>query len=158
MVEKREIFGMDLLLLLLYAPGKSNKMNEPVIGMTRLQKELFLIQKLLQDKGIKYKYPFMPFNLGPFSKDLCRDIEWLKHENVIKEKIVESRYKGICRIYKLTKKGLRRATQLLTNHKIVNEIYPLIKEVKKQYNDMDIVSLVELTHNLFPEYVKKLTG
>jgi len=37
----------DILLLLLYSPGVSSQVNEPIAGRTRLVKMLFLFKKEL---------------------------------------------------------------------------------------------------------------
>lgn len=151
---KKMHFGSDILLLLLYAPGRSGKVNEPIRGVTRLQKELFLAQKALKDEGVKYKYAFRPYNLGPFSKDLYRDIEWLKVENVIDEKQVYSPVAGIYRTFALTEKGCEEVSNLLRSNDFLR-IFTTINKVKKEYNEMNLLQLVEFTHEVFPDYIKK---
>lgn len=71
----------DLLLLLLYSPGVSDKVNEPISGRTRLVKMLFLMKKELLphlQAGIKIDvksfYEFFGWNFGPFSVDAYDDI------------------------------------------------------------------------------------
>lgn len=71
----------DIMLLLLYAPGKKQVVNEPITGRTRLVKMLFLFRKeVLREfkKGTKIAedefYEFFPWNFGPFSVDVYDDI------------------------------------------------------------------------------------
>ena len=152
--QKNTQYGTDLLLLLLYARGNSGKINEPIGGITRLQKELFLVQKTLQDEGIKYKYPFRPYRMGPFSRDLYRDIEWLKSENVIQEKRLHFKDQGIYRIFKLTSEGCKEVSNLIKKPTTFG-ILRVVEQVKRQYNSMKLLDLVEFTHQVFPEYVQK---
>ena len=152
--QKNTQYGTDLLLLLLYARGSSGKINEPIGGITRLQKELFLVQKTLHDEGIKYKYPFRPYRMGPFSRDLYRDIEWMKSENVIQEERLHFKDKGIYRIFKLTSKGCKEVSNLMKKPTIFR-ILRVVEQVKRQYNSMKLLDLVEFTHQVFPEYVQK---
>ena len=71
----------DILLLLLYSPGVSDRINEPIIGRTRLVKMLFLFKKeamqhfskgtLISDENF---YQFFPWNFGPFSSQVFDDL------------------------------------------------------------------------------------
>lgn len=152
--KKSAQYGTDLLLLLLYARGSSSQINEPIGGITRLQKELFLLQKILQDEGIEYKYPLRPYQMGPFSRELYRDIEWLKSENIIEEKRPYFKNKGIRRVFKLTQEGRKEVSNLARNPNTFRML-KVVEQVKKRYNGMNLFDLVEFTHRAFPEYVKK---
>lgn len=152
--QKNTRYGTDLLLLLLYAQGSSGKINEPIRGITRLQKELFLVQKTLQNEGIKYKYQFRPYRMGPFSRDLYRDIEWLKTENKVDEERLFFEDKGVYRIFKLTPEGLEEVSNLIKEHTALR-ILEVVEQIKKRYNSMRLIDLVEFTHQVFPEYVQK---
>ena len=71
----------DILLLLLYSPGKTGKFNEPIVGKTRLIKMLFLFKKEalshfsrgteISDRNF---YEFFPWNFGPFSSQVYDDL------------------------------------------------------------------------------------
>lgn len=147
-------YGTDLLLLLLYARGSSGQINEPIGGITRLQKELFLVQKRLKDEGIKYKYPFRPYRMGPFSRDLYRDVEWLKSEHIIEEKRLYLKNKGIYRIFKLTPKGRKEVSNLIKKPTTFR-LLTVVEQIKRRYNSMNLLELVEFTHQVFPEYVQE---
>lgn len=81
----------DIILLLLYAAGKSNKENEPISGRTRLMKLLFLFEKELLDLMPSLGavsgevYAFNPYHYGPFSKDVFDDIAFLENVQMIEE-------------------------------------------------------------------------
>lgn len=71
------------MLLLLYSPGSGDQVNEPIAGRTRLVKMLFLFrQEALSHfkKGTELSeenfYRFFPWNFGPFSSDVYRDLEF----------------------------------------------------------------------------------
>ncbi len=141
----------DLLLFLLYAAGPSGKNCETIGGKTRLQKEVFLAQKDLKDKNIKSNYFFRPYHYGPYSIELYDDVNWLASEGIIEIRKIRLEKRGIYTEYKLTSKGINEMEQKLDdpNMKIS---FDIISGIKKQYNKMNIVSLVEYTHNKYPEY------
>lgn len=71
----------DLLLLLLYSPSRSEGINEPIVGRTRLVKMLFLFKRELLplfEKGTDLTeenfYEFFPWNFGPFSSQVYDDL------------------------------------------------------------------------------------
>jgi hypothetical protein len=71
----------DVLLLLLYSPGRGDEPNEPIIGRTRLVKMLFLfkeeaLQHFRRETDIPEDefYEFFPWNFGPFSRDVYDDL------------------------------------------------------------------------------------
>lgn len=71
----------DLLLLLLYSPGKGEAPNEPVVGRTRLVKMLFLFKEealphFQQGTRITSEnfYQFFPWDFGPFSTGVYDDL------------------------------------------------------------------------------------
>lgn len=71
----------DVLLLLLYSPGKTDAVNEPITGRTRLMKMLFLFKEeamkhFRAGTGITDEnfYEFFAWNFGPFSRDVYDDL------------------------------------------------------------------------------------
>ena len=82
--------ALDILLALLFAEGKNGICGEPIEGITRLDKLMFLLSKDRNFTDIINKgYTFEADNFGPFAPELFDDIEALKHENVLK--IISSR-------------------------------------------------------------------
>ncbi len=76
--------GIDVLLVLLYAPGISGKTSEPMCGITRLQKLLFLLWK----EGRFYEdipdlYNFKAYDFGPCMDDLYDDLEFAEDIGLI---------------------------------------------------------------------------
>jgi uncharacterized protein YwgA len=149
---KERLNRMDVLLLLLFADGASETINEPIEGKTRLQKELFLSQKKLKDHKISRPYSFRPYHYGPYCRDIYSDIEWLKNEKIIDEQSRYDAFGGILRVFSLTSRGCDEVRKMLKNQQI-DEQYRLIREVKKKFNAMSVVDLVEFTHHEYSDYV-----
>jgi len=83
----------DIILLLLFSPGKSQEKNEPVSGRTRLMKLVFLFKKELmshlpsfKDIDAQRQHDFKAYHFGPFSKDVFDDIQFLENVGLVDEK------------------------------------------------------------------------
>jgi hypothetical protein len=80
----------DILLLLLYVPGVTQKFNEPIRGRTRITKLMFLfVQEYYKrfdfDKKI-HESPeklFVPYKYGPFSEELFSNLEFFENIDFI---------------------------------------------------------------------------
>lgn len=147
-----DVTRMDILKMLLYAPDSSGTLNSPIKGKTRLQKEVFLAQKALEDMGIKRKYGFMPYFLGPFSRQLYFDMKWLEKKELVKESTYFMDEKGVYREFRLTDKGTREVECLIRNQEI-KKIYDIVSQIKRKYSNMQLRDLVEFTHQEFPGYM-----
>jgi uncharacterized protein YwgA len=143
---------MDLLLLLLLADGDKG-INEPIEGKTRLQKQLFLSQKMLKDNKIEKPYSFRPYYYGPYCKDIYSDIDLLKKDGIVKEEKVDN-FGGIVRVFSLTPQGVSEV-QGMIKKSAIRQQYNIIRAVKKQFNAMSVVDLVDFTHDAFKEYAGK---
>jgi uncharacterized protein YwgA len=143
---------MDLLLLLLFADGVGRTENEPIEGKTRLQKELFLSQKMLKEHKVSKPYSFRPYRYGPYCKDIYSDIEWLKNEGIIREEPRLDTCGGILRVFSLTSNGIEEVREML-KRPVVRAQYQMIREVKRRFNSMSVVDLVEYTHSEYADYV-----
>ena len=74
----------DLLMLLLYAKGKTGKVCEPIVGRTRLMKMVFLFDEEVRKKFDLDKVvpesvmpKFEAYDYGPFSAKVYDDLEFL---------------------------------------------------------------------------------
>lgn len=86
----------DILLLLLYSPGKTDRVNEPIIGRTRIVKMIFLFKEEAFEifkKGIDINeenfYIFFPWDFGPFSKEVYDDLTFFIYRKFIDQKDAE---------------------------------------------------------------------
>ena len=73
----------DILLVLLYSPGRSDQINEPISGRTRLVKMLFLFREEAlphfhagTDITSENFYQFFPWDFGPFSTQVHDDLDF----------------------------------------------------------------------------------
>jgi hypothetical protein len=86
----------DILLLLLYSPGKTNEYNEPIIGRTRLVKMLFLFKNEALEhfrRGTDINednfYEFFAWDFGPFSTQVYDDITFFMLRGFIESTLTE---------------------------------------------------------------------
>jgi len=147
-----KINRMDILLLLLFAEGPTGRINEPVEGKTRLQKELFLSQKKLKSHGVSRPYAFRPYRYGPYCKEIYNDIEWLKRNNIVEEKSYLNSFGGVLRQFKLSPQGIQETREMIKKRDLSSH-YNIIREVKRDFNSMNVVELVEFTHREYADYV-----
>lgn len=84
--------SLDLLIVLLYAPGSTNKPGEPVSGITRLQKLVFLLKQGEGPEAVvesAKEFLYKPFKMGPFSQELYRDLDVLKSLGFLRTRKLE---------------------------------------------------------------------
>ena len=86
----------DILLLMLYSPGKRDAVNEAVSGRTRLVKMLFLFKKEALDhfrRGTDITaenfYDFFPWDFGPFSVQVYDDLTFFVLRGFIETSIAD---------------------------------------------------------------------
>lgn len=94
-MEKNNYKSVDFILLLLYSPGYTGEVNEPIAGRTKITKMLFLFEKELATKfhlselvgsaEIDKIFNFEGWNYGPMSKTLFKDIDFLKNINFVED-------------------------------------------------------------------------
>lgn len=168
--------ALDVLLLLLYEKGIKGKTAEPIEGITRLDKILFLLSRsdefgLLVNKG----YNFEAYNYGPFAPEIFDDIETLKEVNIIRvlsKKIPKNRfdtqdvddiednvedsskwnYKTI-EVYSLTEEG-KKIAKLLYNELSVNQ-KEYLRNIKRKFQKIPLSKLLAYVYNTYPESAEK---
>lgn len=151
--QMQRISRADMLLLLLYAEGPSKQKGEAIKGKTRLQKEVFLTQKKLRDVGIFTYYSFKPYKLGPYSKELYDDIELMEYEGVIEVRRIDMGQEGVFAEFQITRKGKLEIENKIRRMKQLQKAYEVATEIKMCFNTLDVVELVKLTHERYPEYM-----
>lgn len=131
------------ILIFLFASGNSKKKyNEPVIGKTRLVKELFLLRELGK---IKDMYEFIPDKYGPSSNELIWDLDIL-----IRDKLIQEYPHPYGTQYLLTRKGLEKAQEFIND-----TIKTKIENIKINYNNMPLNKLLVYVYSAFPRYTTK---
>lgn len=75
----------ELLVLLLYATGSKGEDCEPITGITRLQKLLYILKREKNIEEISRNYfTFEPYKFGPYARQLYDDIAFLENLGFLK--------------------------------------------------------------------------
>jgi hypothetical protein len=159
-------FGLDLLVGLLYAKGASHRVGEPVRGITRLEKLVFLA---LEEGGFskaKADYSYKPYELGPYSKEVIDYLEALKQAKLVKADVEEfeshrevldaiaalgsleaAGEPGKVEVYSLTERGLQVGNQ------VFNLMNPkerqAIENIKRRFNQVPLNELLKYVYDRF---------
>jgi hypothetical protein len=166
--------GVDVLLALLHARGASGKENEPILGITRLQKLLFLLWK----EGDFYKavpdlYNFKAYDFGPCMDDLYDDLEFTESIGlvIVDESAEASEFDNADeaafmrsfglrmprpknrRDYSLTKSGIEASTDLFSD--LSNPDIESIEKIKRRFNKMPFFDLLRYVYNKYPKFAER---
>lgn len=174
-----------LLLLLIGSPGPHGEVGEPVYGITRLQKLLFLLKKdydvadLLQGG-----YDFEPWRFGPYSPQLYDDLEFLENLNLVEvslfgaqsypeqweEELLDKQiflssfeeeeaeeYHG--KAFRLTNRGRTKyddvQSKLREDGVDVDSLMSAIREVKVAFGETPLSQLISYVYSSYPDYATK---
>lgn len=166
--------GVDVLIALLYAPGANGKIGDPVKGITRLQKLVFLLWK----EGKFYEaipdlYNFQAYDLGPCMDDLYDDLEFAKDIGLIEIKQVPSgnEYEGADEEaflrdfgFHLLKKDTRQDFYLTeTGREAGKDIFKALSDadrdrlcrIKQRFNGMAFFDLLRYVYRKYPAFAKR---
>ncbi len=130
------------LYLLLYAPGFTSKLNEPVKGDTWLQKEMHALSKLIP----KLNLEFDEYNFGAFSHGL----ETVQVQSSNSGLIDQPDGHGMIL---LTRKGSNIAKKLWDE--ISEKEKNVISNLKNFLNEMSYWELIAFSYSTFPETTQK---
>jgi hypothetical protein len=166
--------GVDVLMVLLYAPGNSRKFGEPIKGITRLQKLLFLLWKEGHFyEAVRNLYNFQAYDFGPCMDDLYDDLEFVEEVGLVKVDEVPSgnEYEGgdeeaflrdfgfkfvktdTRRDFSLTASGLMAGKELF--HSLSDHDQEGLKLIKKKYNSMPFWDLLRYVYKKYPAFATK---
>jgi hypothetical protein len=166
--------GLDVVLALLYAPGTSGREGEPVGGITRLQKLLFLLWK----EGRFYEdipnlYNFKAYDFGPCMDDLYDDLDFAEDIELISIQEVPSgnEYEGGDEDafledfgFKLVKQFTRKDFSLTpAGQEAAKEIYDnldgerrkRLDQIKRRFNTMPFFDLLRYVYRKYPKFAKR---
>lgn len=76
--------GTDLILTLLFAGGERKKSNEEIVGNTRIDKLMFLLEKETTLKKYIRDFTFDAYNFGPYSSQLFDALQALVNAGLVK--------------------------------------------------------------------------
>lgn len=126
--------------------------GEAVEGRTRFQKMIFLAQKRLEKNESVENYEFIPYDYGPFSKELYDDIDELVDRGVVKErtKTIDGKKKYF---YELSKKGQEIIRPKLRDGNF-KKIERTVEKIKSELNSMKLPKLLDKVYSKHPEYAE----
>ncbi len=168
----------DFLLLLLGASGR--KAAEPITGVTRLQKYLFLLQEKYrwhEKFGLVKPYQFEPYDYGPFDSQLYDDLSLLENVGLVKAQPIGPEptaerdeaellasewgtadpefapWEDEQRIfaYELTEKGKEFVQRL----ELRDEDKAVLVEIKRDWNAKSLSELLRWLYQSFPTFAAK---
>lgn len=126
-------------LLLLYLIKRVHERSRRYLGMTRLQKLVFMAEKALNEQRIKaFNYTFFAWDFGPLSREIYVDHEKLVDNGTL------SKNENIS-LSKDGKKLLKDSEEIFEKNKDILEDIDITIE---KYADFDTESLVEYVHDL----------
>lgn len=161
----------DAIVLLLGAPGATERDRGRIEGITRLEKLLFLLEKETDaTRWLKEEAGFRPDNFGPFSAKAYQEIENLttyglvedsaslsetaedtwETENIIGESTAEA---YATRNLELTEKGRRYYDALLAE--LPAEAEPVVSELKRRFGSIPLRRLIRYVYQRHPKYTGK---
>ena len=141
-------------LLLAHANG-----SQPILGRTRFQKMIFLMQEKLAANGAKpaVGLGFVPYDYGPYSKALQQDIDGLIGEGLLESDQIRSPDTGkIMYKYTITGPGEAMADVLMTEpgYREYDFLgaYKTLEGIKEEINGMELGDLLRKVYAEYPEY------
>lgn len=142
-------------LLLAYANNYS-----PIMGRTRFQKMIFLLQTKHGDKDPEHDlgFNFIPYDYGPYSKALQMDINGLIEDRLLEEKPTKNDSGKYMYRYEITNAGKMLVDHLLTEPKYdqhqFKAMYKILQEIKSNVNEKDMYLLLWDIYTSHPEYAQ----
>jgi len=174
----------DLLLALLYA-GKAlspdQQFSEPIAGITRLEKLLFLLKK---DEGFLKAVPdperndfhFVPFRMGPWTHEVYDEVDFLESLGLMTKESRDKRSAAdaahddelfsemVLDKYQKTAADVEEEIEVFSltekGRKKATEIWSRLTEEekrriinnKKKFNKMDLRQFLRYVYKKYPEY------
>ena len=170
--------GIEVLIVLLYAPGAKGEVNEPIPGITRLDKLMFLLSKDEKFKQQVSDYQFEPYNYGPFATELfddlealidqgiiertdrkepdsaiqTKDAEWIEDQTFEADRTSSWKFNPVDS-YKLSPKGLIVGEKLFSG--LTAKQIESVTKLKTRFNHMELRLLLRFVYQKYRDYAKK---
>lgn len=163
-----QLYGPDLVLLLLGAPTRVADADKQIRGITRLEKLLFLADKegRVQD-NIMDRLEFVPYHYGPYAREVYKAVELLEEANLLREvrnldpdtvDDMEEVFtdatdeEAVERCFTLTEDGVAVADHLGSKYPVV---WQALSTIKDAYAGMPLRQLIRYVYRRYPEYAEK---
>lgn len=154
--------GKDILLLLLYVPGKTGEIGESILGATRLTKAVFLFEKEVKGllkTDIEKMPEFISWKYGPWSRDLFDYIEFFEQISFLTVAINNSENENLSDIdedeFNKWEEGLSLDIKNADPLEVSN-IYSITETGKKYVEEKIIFRLSEAQILIISEFKKKI--
>jgi hypothetical protein len=160
----------DAIVLLLGAPGRTERTKGRIEGITRLEKLLFLFEKETPAAAwLKESGDFSAHNFGPFSAKAYQEIETLVAAGLVRdsERITDSAEDSweirniigvqtpdpyVTRDFELTDLGKRYYASLLSD--LPGTAEQQVGELKTRFGSTPLRQLVRYVYERYPEYTE----
>lgn len=134
------------VLLLLYAPGSNGGLGEPVLGKTRLMKEVFLMDHEGKSaEPLVHVGPFIAYRYGPYSARVASAVTDLINAGLIAKTGDEFES-----WFKLTTEGIAEAARIWAQ--LPSDAKRDVFAVKARYNSQPLPELLQYVYTRYPEY------
>jgi uncharacterized protein YwgA len=155
----------ELIAALLYVPGKTGHIGEPIVGRTRLMKLVFLLLKeggLAED--VDKATTFKPYRYGPFDPEVFDCIEALKELNIVEEKATPQSKIGDEMLedidetydtettYRLTPQGIAKVERIV--RQLPANVLRIISNYKSIYGDKPLIEILHYVYGKYPKYAE----
>jgi hypothetical protein len=169
----------DLVLALLFADAGSGVSPSPVVGITRLEKLLFLLtidEGILKGVSPEETFNFVPFRMGPWTQEVYDEVDFLEslgllskessekrspadavHDDELFSDLVIDRYQKNAaqasedgEVFRLTEDGKKKA--LAVWNRLNPEEKAKLRRVKQTFNGMNLRQLLRYVYKKHPEY------
>jgi len=141
-----------LPLALMYAGD-----GEPIEGRTRLQKLVFLMQKRLEEAGEdplqSDDYEFVPYDYGPFSKELYDDLDETIGRGMVEDREEDLDEDKVKYDYEIQDQGKQWVRDQLSKEE-AQRILELAEEIKDEYGDVYLSDLIDEVYSRYPKYAE----
>ena len=128
--------------------------REEIEGRTRMQKLVFLIQEEFEnaDSRLPGTYTYIPYDYGPFARELYDDLDRLKERGVITEERVEMSDGTYKYNYRLTDEAEDYISRV--QQEKLEKTRQLADQIKSEFNDTRLPDLLDYVYAEYPEYAE----
>lgn len=139
----------ECLLSLLMAPDEESGWYAPVVGKTRIQKELFLlVQETPPGRAGAFGIHFEPADYGPFSREVASALD-----ESISSEVVRQTGSGPAQVFSLGDQG-RLLSVRLWKSRLTSETQSAFFSVKKNYNNWSLRALLAYVYSTYPKFTE----
>lgn len=172
----------ELLLALLYAGDTAESgIASPVVGITRLEKLIFLAkieQGLLKDAADDQDFHFVPFRMGPWTQEVYDETDFLEslgllireeragvsvedeaHNDELFSDLLLDKYQSspmsrneATDAFELTAAGKNKATEIWS--RLSNDEKQKLIGLKRKFNNMNLRQFLRYVYKKYPEYTE----